>query len=385
MSLFALLIYALAVLWVDDRWAWRLFQAGVFALGAVAAAGWARGADGPPRRVALAALAGAAAWPLLQLAAGASMGRWQTTEAALDWATWLVVFALALQLFADPARQRQRLEAISIFGLVFSAVAVTQNLTSGGKVFWLFPSGFPDGVMGPFVNRNQYAAFIELLLPVSLYSMLREERRAWLHGAAAAAMAASVVAGASRAGTVLMLADVMVVLGLGVGRRMASRRRLAAGAAIFAGLAFSFTAAVGWEHLLERFEHPYPQDLRLEALRASGEMVRARPWLGTGLGTWATAYPGYAAFDPGVRLNQAHNDWAQWAAEGGLPFVGLLLMFAASLGRRAVRSIWGIGVLALLLHGLVDYPLQQRPGLAAWFFAAAGAVAARPAARRRET
>ncbi len=75
-------------------------------------------------------------------------------------------------------------------------------------------------------------------------------------------------------------------------------------------------------------------------------------------------------------MNQAHNDWIQWAAEGGLPFASALLIFALLLCKPAVRSIDGVGTVAFLLHALVDYPMQQRPALGAWFFALAGAALA---------
>ena len=103
-------------------------------------------------------------------------------------------------------------------------------------------------------------------------------------------------------------------------------------------------------------------------------MIRDRPWTGFGLGTWPIVYPRYASFDPGVFLNQAHNDWLQWAAEGGLPFVLLFAIFTALLWKRAIPSIYGLGTVAFLLHALVDYPMQQRPALAAWFFAIAAAA-----------
>lgn len=63
--------------------------------------------------------------------------------------------------------------------------------------------------------------------------------------------------------------------------------------------------------------------------------------MGFGLGNWPRAYPRYAVFDDGNYVNQAHNDWAQWAVEGG-----------------------------------VEYPLRQRPGLGAWFFVLLGVLAA---------
>jgi O-antigen ligase len=96
-------------------------------------------------------------------------------------------------------------------------------------------------------------------------------------------------------------------------------------------------------------------------------MIRDRPALGFGLGTWSTAYPAYALRDNGLLANQAHNDWAQWAVEGGLPFLLLILAIAGRSVRPAFRSLWGIGVLAVFVHSLVDYPLQ-RPALAGFFF-----------------
>jgi hypothetical protein len=43
----------------------------------------------------------------------------------------------------------------------------------------------------------------------------------------------------------------------------------------------------------------------------------------------------------------------------------LLLAVAVWAARPAFRTIWGLGVVSIFLHSLVDYPLQ-RPQLAAW-------------------
>jgi len=95
---------------------------------------------------------------------------------------------------------------------------------------------------------------------------------------------------------------------------------------------------------------------------------------GFGLGTWSEVYPGFARFDDGLFANQAHNDWAQWAAEGGIPFFLIMLAVVAGALRPAFRSLWGLGLLAVFIHCLVDYPMQQRPALAAFFFALLGIV-----------
>src|SRR5207249_5987183 len=134
------------------------------------------------------------------------------------------------------------------------------------------------------------------------------------------------------------------------------------------------TAIAGWELIWQRLQEPNPYSLRRELVMSSLEMIRDRPLKGFGLGTWSAAYPAYAHFDDGRFVNQAHNDWVQWAAEGGVLFFALMLAVAVWSVRPAIRSVWGVGLLAVFVHGLVDYPMQQRPALAAFFFGLLGAV-----------
>ena len=55
-----------------------------------------------------------------------------------------------------------------------------------------------------------------------------------------------------------------------------------------------------------------------------------------------------------------------------LPLLTLMLWVAASGVRPALRSLWGVGILVVFVHCLVDYPMQQRPALAAFFFSMLG-------------
>jgi O-antigen ligase len=248
--------------------------------------------------------------------------------------------------------------------------------TAGGRIFWLFPSGYADYVMGPFVYRNHYAAFLEMILPVALWEALRDRRRAFVYGAMAAAMFASVVAAASRAGTMLMCAEAAAVVLAAWWRGLAPGRTAARVLAAFAAMAVLFSAMAGWQALRRRMWEPDPYGGRREFAISSVHMVHDRPGMGFGLGNWARAYPGYALFDDGTYVNQAHNDWLQWAAEGGLPLFAMMLALAAMAVPVAWRSIWGIGLLSVWTHCLVDYPMQQRPAIGACFFTLLGVLAA---------
>ena len=366
-----LLAWGVLSLWIEGRWAWASFEVGVYAIAA-----WRVISGRPPAlRWASLSLAAAALWPLLQLALGTTLYRGATWSAALDWGTFFLVFILAKDLFVGRAARLWFLEAACVFGMSVAITATLGDRIFPGKAFGLFETGFRAGVMGPFVNRNQYCAWIELLLPASLYLAAAKPRLRALFGTAAAVMAGSVVASASRAGTALIGAEIVVVILALAVRQRGSRRSLAGGAAQFVVLAVIAVFLAGWQDIWSRWQNSGPEDLRSDARRASLQMVQARPWAGSGLGTWSRVYPRYATVDRGLFMNQAHNDWLQWAAEGGMPFFLLVFFFVVLSWKPAFQSMYGIGTVMFLLHALIDYPMQQRPALAAWFFCMAGVAA----------
>jgi O-antigen ligase len=195
-------------------------------------------------------------------------------------------------------------------------------------------------------------------------------------------MVASVIAGASRAGSILVVLESAAVLLLASRRGIASARRVSG---VFASLlvvcTLVFTTVVGWTHLWERFQDPDPYRGRRELLISTVAMARARPGTGFGLGNFENAYPGYAIFDTGDVVDHAHNDWAEWAAEGGLPFLACMLVIATWSALRARQYTWGLGVVTVFLHSLVDYPMQK-PALALWVFVLLGAMSVRKESKR---
>jgi O-antigen ligase len=372
----ALLSYAILTIWIDGRWAWALAQSAVFVSIAVWAARQLRRPSPVRGSLWLAPLCAAPLWGLLQLASHRTVYRWATWNSILNWATWAALFFLALQIFQPPAARHWFLRFAVYFGFALSVLSTLQMFTSAGKIFWLFPSGYTDFVLGPFVYRNQYAAFLEMILPIALWEALRGRRLAFANCAMAAAMLASVMGAASRAGSVLMCAEVGVVLLLAWWRGMAQAGTVARAFVAFGAIAVLFIGVAGWQTLRQRLWQPDPFGGRREFLVSSLAMLRDRPAMGFGLGNWARAYPAYALFDDGTYVNQAHNDWMQWAVEGGVPFLAILLWLAAMAVTAAWRSVWGIGLLSVWVHCLVDYPLQQRSEIGAWFFVLLAVLAA---------
>ena len=111
-------------------------------------------------------------------------------------------------------------------------------------------------------------------------------------------------------------------------------------------------------------------------------MIEAHPWSGVGLGAWPTAYPRYALMDIGLLANQAHDDWLQWTAEGGIPFgIAMVTLFGWCV-LPAIPLGVGPGSDRLFLHAVLDYPFS-RPALGAWFILIIAMLAAREAVVRR--
>ena len=373
-ALAGLLFLSILLAWAPERWAVSLLETGSFALAAAWAVRLAIRPQRLERSLAILPLAGTVLWGILQLCMGSSVYPRETWNALLMWTTNLAVFAVALQIFSNAGSRDRFLRATLLFGFALSVVSTLAMFTSRTNVFWIFPALSDRVPAGPFLSPNQYAAFIELVLPLALVRAASDARRTVLFALMAGAMYASVIASASRAGFLLASLEIVAVLALALGGRGATLRSIARVVAVLAAFIVLFTALVGWETLWNRLNRADPFAGRREMLDSTRDMIRDRPWTGFGLGTWSTVYPAYARYDDGLFANHAHNDWAQWTAEGGFPFLALLLGIAVWSIRPALRSRWGIGAIAVFLHCMVDYPLQK-PALAAFFFAVLAVLA----------
>jgi uncharacterized membrane protein len=377
MLLAAILFLGVLSMWVPARWALSTFQLAVFMLAVPSIIQRARKGKTLRLHSTVVLLGAAVLWGLLQVFAGWTVDRVKTVNEILNWITNLTVFSLGLELSADRRLRERFLSAVLWFGTGLAAVSMLTVFSSPpGIVFWLFHAGSDRQTLGPFVYYNQYAAFIEAVLPLALVRAILDPKRRILYCAIAALLLASVVAGGSRAGTILCLAEVIAIPLIALGQGVVSRRVAGRVLLVSVSTLLVLGAVAGWEVIWKRLQEPNPYAVRKDFLLSSLQMVRERPLSGFGLGTWSEVYPGFARFDDGLFANQAHNDWAQWAVEGGIPFFLLMAGVVAGAVRPAFRSLWGLGLIAVFVHAFIDYPMQQRPVLAAFFFTMLGIVSA---------
>jgi O-antigen ligase len=354
---FALLIAATLSIWRREETILYCIQAGLL----VTAAAAPRLPEAVPARRSILLLAAAAVWGIGQLALGRSASPSSTIEECLFWASLAAVHALVAPLEANLTRLGKILKAAALFAVVLCAFSLVQFFTSEGKIFWVWPSGEPQAA-GPFQSRNNYASFGLLTFPLVAWHAVQTKRTNWNWLSAAALIAASVFTSGSRAGAALMLLQLPVFLFL-IRRRIQGRLLLvAAGLIVLTAGALSFT---GWDLLANKLYEENPFRYRKEMTAAAVSMAVEQPLAGYGLGTFPSVYPAFALFDSGHFVNHAHNDWAEWASEGGLPYLLILLTLAIVTLRSVPEAPWSLGIAAVYAHALVDYPMQ-RLGVAGW-------------------
>ena len=229
------------------------------------------------------------------------------------------------------------------FAFAVAVLATVQTFTSD-KIFWLFSTPYA-GVMGPILNHGHYAAFIEVVLPFALYEAVRRERGGLLYAGMAAVMYASVIASTSRAGVARQPPKLW-------------RRRCSCGCAgrQRPRLAHRFSEWPSCSPRLQRWWDGNVSGTGSRGARSHGRPPRISDFFAAhdcgaslvrrGVGRMAYRVSRLRHLDVGSLANQAHSDWLQWTAEGGIPLgVALLTLFGWCV-LPAVRSVWGMGVIA---------------------------------------
>jgi len=80
----------------------------------------------------------------------------------------LVFLFLAAQAFRSLQDWREFFWFAMLFGFFVAGVGILQHLTFNGKLYWFREMRYGGIPFGPYVNRNHFAAFAELAIPIPL-------------------------------------------------------------------------------------------------------------------------------------------------------------------------------------------------------------------------
>jgi O-antigen ligase len=330
--------------------------------------------------------------PAILIFAMAAWGAWQTLYSDqkivyLGWTTTLrwflagVIVFLSNQFFRDQELAKRFRLGFIYFASAVCLLDVLQQATSTNKMFWIWESPGNGGIYGVFHYYNAFSEFVELAVPMTLWMGVGQRKARIGYLILAALQISSVIASSSRAGSILVVLEFFVVIGIAWFRHRSGLPLPILGIAL--GITLIFGWVTGFDTLMTRLRQPDQFGARREMNISSMAMIKARPVTGWGLGTYQYVYPQFALYDDGTYVNRAHNDWFEWASEGGIPFAALMVIVVLSSVPRAFRSVWGLGLLFICIHATVDYPFA-RLGITGWYFALLGMLGVwRPERRRR--
>ena len=370
--LLLLLIFATSTVFVQQAWAIDSFQIGIYCLVAVyLIVGIRKGREELAQPWTAWLLYLVPLWGILQIAIHTTASSYETRQAALRWGALAGVFFLSQILGRSYAARQIMLHAFLIYAVFMAALCLLQLFTSEGKILWLIASGYPD-VYATFPNKNNFSQFVELAFPVAVWWAMRKGAHSWAYALAAGVLYAAAIGCASRAGATICTAELLILFAAGLASSFRRRARwnwrvIVSTFALVPLLAAVFTFAVGWQRVLNRFHTPDQFVGRREFLQSAIAMARSRPLVGFGLDTFPEVYQRFAVMAIDAYANHAHNDWAEFAADGGIPFMLLLLIPFTAAVPIAIRHPWGAGLIAVMLHACVDFPFP-RPAVSAWMF-----------------
>jgi O-antigen ligase len=251
-----------------------------------------------------------------------------------------------------------------------------------------------DSASGTFINRNHFAAYLELSIPlmvalvVGRVQQLRAIRGNILVRIAHALetegsqilillfmivlVAVSLIFSLSRSGISFGLASLLTFLFL----YWRARHELSRKSYLILGIGGTIAMAVwiGLNPVLQRFLHlseNWAEGARLQVWTDTFNIFLHFPLTGTGVGTFPQIFPMYRSFVYNSVFREAHNDYVQLLAESGIVFVFLIILLGDSLVSR-LRQVLGrslrrleviqlgafCSLISLALHSVTDFSLQ---------------------------
>ena len=313
--------------------------------------------------------------------------------------TCVISFFLAFIISRQHERKRRVILAMVILGLFEAWYGLLQYLTGWQKIFSYVKKYDLQEATGTYINRNHYAGFLEMVLPLALALGFRELRRLYKKRHEFAGDLRKVAAGSNVANFGLWISiAVMIFAGL-----ICSRSRMGIVAAslsallmfvfawssklygkaallmcmVFLAASVSLAGWIGAGSVVERFqavgqEYAAGDHSRLSIWRDTVRLIRKHPWRGTGLGTFPIAFTSVQTTFLGEFVNHAHNDYLELASDLGIPVAGALIGSLMWVVLRTIRifrvtakdsfdrfvALGCIGsIVAILLHSLVDFNL----------------------------
>ncbi|HSV36413.1 MAG TPA: O-antigen ligase family protein [Ramlibacter sp.] len=325
---------------------------------------------------------------------GASDRAWRpvSVNPAATAASLLAGIPLAAALLMGVLASYSQLRAIAkvVVAMAMAQVVLGLIQLAGGEGLLMLGSSSSTPV-GTFNNRNHFANYIAMAMFAYLWlaseasssrgraGAPNDRHRSLLLAAGGLSLLLGLLMSRSRGAQLSALPLALVGLWLAWPRATHAAPTWRALLAVALGLLFVAAGAIGFDTVAVRFAPDdvvaaagYRGKLALTSLDAA---LAFWPW-GSGWGTYDQIYPRFQPADIVGMAHHAHMDYVEMLLEGGVFFIFLAVAFAWLAVRRALFlaavakrhrtldresmacALCGLGLLALLLHSLVEFNMR---------------------------
>lgn len=312
----------------------------------------------------------------------------------------LTLSGVMLNRYATSERRMRILISLIISVAIASALFGILRQTTQHSVGFGLPLLQPDLGYGQFLNKNHFAYLAELGLGLILGLVLGggiKREKALIYFAGLLPLWIGLVLCGSRGGLIAMLAQfgtAALLLSVVSEREKATASRskvfvllgslpvrLALILVMVLGVGLG-TLWLGGDQLALKIEESRnelsveAQGLRQgvsrnEIWKASWQVFRAHPFLGVGMAGYWAAIPAYHDASGTMTPQEAHNDYLELLASGGLVGLALGIWFLVALGKRIRSNLYApnrfrraacfgatVGIAGVAIHSLVDFGLH---------------------------
>jgi len=319
-------------------------------------------------------------------------------------AALILVIGLIVRFTSNAKRLAVLVHAIIAVALASALFGIARQATQHGPSApaFVLPHLLPETGYGQFINRNHFAFLMEMALGLVIGVALMQKGRLdrlLFYLSSVVLMWATVVLSRSRGGVLAITVQVICVALLFVNFRASATAGLTAGrwwarwarslvvtTIISGALLVIIVAGVAWlggdqlatgvETATAEMSGVDPSELRAGARRrdiwrATWLMFKAHPIAGAGLGAFWAEVPVFHDGSGFSTPTQAHNDYLELLASGGILGAALLVWFAVALikeARHSVKTSEGfqravslgaiIGLVGVGVHSIVEFGLH---------------------------
>lgn len=315
-------------------------------------------------------------------------------------------YILTVQLLSQKEQLTKTIRIVAWLGIGIAFLTIIQKFTSPHDIYWFRPAPEEASPTGPWVYRNHYAGFMELIFPLVLALFFYYRPKSFIKQSLRQRTASFFNAPASNLyfflgfGIILILSSVFVSLsrggiiainsGLLLFLAILARKSPHTGKTTFLfvlGGVFLTVTWIGWDPILSRFNNTLSetggiQDARILVMQDCAPIIRDFLFTGSGFGTFRHVFPQYSTIPSYILFNHAHNDYIELLTDGGLIGFGLAAWFVLAVLNNGIKqlkkrrdsysillTIAGISAIgSILMHSLTDFNMYNGANGLYFFF-----------------